>query len=409
MSFAKIERQERKHAHYVWVAFRSNSGRRLRAAVRDYLNSYASRYIAANEAVRTCKRRTHKSVEQITTEMNVWRPCDERVNVNVAMKETPSFPSQCEYDIRARVTLAFGPENQARQILIRNLLKAMWYTSSCQTMHNGGRTRAVHLVKEYYAKGYQFIQEVDIYRCFPSFDNKGIGKFLCLPEKVTEHVLGASSLNLNPSITCRREVIYHSPDFSLSPMELLYERFGEDWDPAQLGLIEGSKVSSFAAELLLAPVCDDLAVSGLGRVVNYADNFLLMAKTKRGLTKLIKILREGLHTHPAGPLKVKDFPTHVAPQNEFEFLGYKFLPNGKRLSCTWGKRAETKARKLRREGHRLLTSSMPQDRKASEFERIQKKHCSIVGAFPEWPDRMNYHHSKMRALADHIGENDHSG
>ena len=403
MNIAKASRQERKLTRKVRTAFEAGNRGRLRSSVRDYVNAYSCRYVAAVEAVSACKRKTHKPAEQIAREMNVWRSCGERVDVNVAIRQVSPQPGQnalCDY--RARVTLAFGPENQARQILIRNLLKAMWRTSDNQTMLDGGRTRAVHLVQDCYAEGYQHILEADINRCFPSFDNKGIGRFLCLPEKVTKHVLGASSLNLHPSRHCRKEVLYHSPSLSCSPMEQFMELFGEDWDPAQLGLIEGSKASSFAAELLLAPVCDELTESGLGQVVNYADNFLLMAKSKSELTRLTHILREGLHTHLAGPLQVKDLPKATKPQEPFEFLGYKFLPDGDCLCCTWGEKAETKARKIRRDGHRILTSGMSLEAKERKFNRIQQQHCGIVGAFPEWREGKSFHHKKMRALDRHL-------
>lgn len=406
MNIAKATRQEKKLAGNVKVAFNNGSKGRLRSTVRDYVNSYSARLVAAAEAVDSCKRKTHKDVLQIAREMNVWRFCDERVDVNVAFRQVPPQRGQnAQYDIRARVTLSFGPENQARQILVRNVLKAMWRTSQAQTMLDGGRTRAARLVQDFYAEGYQHTLEADIYRCFPSFDNRGIGNFLCLPEKVTRHVLGASSLNLHPSRQCRKEVLYHSPSLPCTPMEQFMEMFGEDWDPAQLGLIEGSKASPFAAELLLAPVCEALTKSGLGRVVNYADNFVLMAKSKSELKKLTNILRKGLHTHPAGPLQVKDLRNVTKPQMSFEFLGYKFLPAGDCLRSTWGEKAETKARKLRMYGHRVLTSGMPIKTKQREFDLIRQKHCGIVGAFPEWREGKSFHQTKIRALGRHLKRN----
>jgi len=403
MTVNRLEGQELKLAEKVRRAMQSGRRKYLRSAIRGYVNSYAARYVAAKEAVDKCKRRSHKPIEQIAREMNVWQRCDERAYVNVKIEQVSPQPRQVgDYDLRARVWLSFGPENQARQILIRNLLKAMWCISARQTIFGGGRTRAVQMVKDYYAEGYQHIVEVDIHRCFQSFDRQGIATFLCLPEKVNEHVLGASSLNLHPSVSCRKDVLYHSPDLSGGTMDLFMARFGEDWDPAQLGLIEGSKVSSFAAELLLAPVCDDLVARGAGQVVNYADNFLLMARSKSELSELCNILREGLHTHPAGPLQVKALPRPVRPQEPFEFLGYKFLPNGENLSCMWGRKAETKARKVRRDGHRVLASKMPPVQKEREFSQLMRKHRGIVGAFPEWRDGVDFHRTKMEALRRHF-------
>jgi hypothetical protein len=185
-------------------------------------------------------------------------------------------------------------------------------------------------------------------------------------------------------------------------MDLLMGKFGEDWDPAQLGLIEGSKVSSFAAELLLAPICEELTARGAGQVINYADNFLLMAKSNSELRELRNILRKGLHTHPAGPLQVKDLQGIQSSNRPFIFLGYKFTPVGGDLVCTWGPKAETNARKVRREGHRLLSSKMPDARKEMAFQKLVERHLGIVNAFPEWLEGPDLHRKKMQTMESHL-------
>jgi hypothetical protein len=185
-------------------------------------------------------------------------------------------------------------------------------------------------------------------------------------------------------------------------MDLLMGKFGQDWDPAQLGLIEGSKVSSFAAELLLAPICEEMTARGVGQVINYADNFLLMAKSNSELRELRNILRKGLHTHPAGPLQVKDLLGIQFSNGPFIFLGYKFSPVGNDLVCTWGPKAETNARKMRREGHRLLSSKMPETRKEIAFQKLKEKHLGIVNAFPEWLEGPDLHRKKMQPLERHL-------
>ena len=86
MNIAKATRQETQLAGNVKVAFNNGSKGRLRSTVRDYVNSYSARLVAAAEAVDSCKRKTHKDVLQIAREMNVWRFCYERVDVNLALK-----------------------------------------------------------------------------------------------------------------------------------------------------------------------------------------------------------------------------------------------------------------------------------------------------------------------------------
>lgn len=403
MSYKKFNTIEKKLARRVRAAYDSDNKTLIHNAVARYLNSYAARYVASSQASRSSGRLSHKTVEQIAKELNVWRPCDENVKISLAWKDRTGKPNGgSEHDPRPRVILSFGTEHRARQMLVRNLMKAKWNVAESQTMFAGGRPRAVKLVKQNFAEGYHSVFEVDVYRCFKSFSRQGITEFLCLPEKVTDYVLGARSLRLELSSGSKKDVIHRSPDCPYSDMELFMERFGQDWDPAQLGLIEGSSASPFASELLLAPVCEVLASCGYGRVVNYADNFLLMAKSQGDLRKLYNTLRKELRAHPAGPLQVNECFRSYQPGRAFEFLGYRFTPSNGTLACSLGSRSETKARKLRLSAHRNLTSSMPYKSKRQVFSETKSRHGAIIAAFPEWTGGQQFHESKMAVLEQHL-------
>jgi hypothetical protein len=218
MKLEKLERQEKKLAENVAKAFRSKNTKAMRSANRAYLNSYACRFVATRKVIESSTRRSHKSAEEIARDLNVWIGCDEVAKLNVVLKDVRlEDGDDVHEDIRARVTVDFGIENRARQILVREMLRLMWRTSCSQTLFNGGRNRAVRLVKEYYADGYQYVVEGDVYRCFQSFDKQGISNFLRLPEKVVENVLGASSLKLRPSLRqCRQSEMRFAPDTPLA-------------------------------------------------------------------------------------------------------------------------------------------------------------------------------------------------
>lgn len=157
-----------------------------------YLNSYAACKVAALEAVKSTRTRTHKTPDQIASEMDIWRPCDELVRVNLLRKPN----TECDY----RFPLSFGVVNQARQILVRTLLQARWAVSPGQMMFAGGRNAAVNKLNEHYENGYRHVMEVDIYKCFHGFDEEKIGNFLSLPQTVVSHNLCGLSLNISPSL-----------------------------------------------------------------------------------------------------------------------------------------------------------------------------------------------------------------
>jgi hypothetical protein len=107
------------------------------------------------------------------------------------------------------------------------------------------------------------------------------------------------------------------------PLKELKEKAAEEFVQARLGLPRGSGASPLASDLLLAPVVN--AMSGFpGRVVVYADNFVLMAKTYNDVCKMFGTLKSLLEGHPAGPLSlIREWDSHKQG-GRFNFLGYEY-------------------------------------------------------------------------------------
>ncbi|WP_162933323.1 hypothetical protein [Sulfitobacter mediterraneus] len=392
----KLIRSEAKHAALVHAAWKSNGRQRLHEAQRMYLHSFAARYVAAREAKLMSSMSTHKKTKKIARDMNLFKRCSEVVQLDMRRKPNTEF----DY----RFIMRFGPEQQARQILLRNMLKARFGTAAAQTVFAGGRDAAARRLKEYYSVGYVWIQEFDIARCFNSFRMDKAASFLSLPGRVCENVLTTTTLNIRPSLSIRRNLTCHSPNDDFDPMDFIEETFRDDWDRARQGLIEGSRVSPFVAELLLAPVCEALSECSRTKVINYADNFLLMAKTPRGLKTIADKLQDELCTHPVGPLQVNPKTSRNGPNDSFDFLGYRCNPDDGKLVFSWSEQAEAKARKLRKRAHKKLTSKTPFDDKLAIFEKVQRRHQGLVGAYPLWKDRQEFHQQKMAKLQLHLGE-----
>jgi hypothetical protein len=95
--------------------------------------------------------------------------------------------------------------------------------------------------------------------------------------------------------------------------------FAEDIAEARRGIPQGSAVSPLVAEMLLAPVLAQLPDCGI--VLNYADNFLIMAGTEKEAVSIRKSLWSALEAHPAGPLIPKESKLYQSGQ-VVEFLGH---------------------------------------------------------------------------------------
>jgi len=397
------KRKERKLAARVTAAFLDQSRPRLHAAKRAYLNSFAARYTAAAEVLE--KAYTHDSAMRLAGRIDLWQPCGEVARVlPVAKKNRPM------HDPSYRFIFSFGRENRTRQVLIRNLLEARWATAPGQTMFGGGRAAAVRQTQQHFAEGFTHVVEADIRKCFNSFGMAGTASFLSLPEAVVNLSLSGRSLNVAPHITWLKDHHMNElyglfdlpqthPRVPPRPMDVLAELYGEDWVRAQQGLIEGALCSSRVAELLLADICQVLGVPDYGRLVNYADNFLLMARSQSDAAQLLAVLQDALLVHPAGPLTVKEDLNLVPHGHAFEFLGYRFTPSQAELAVTWSSGNEAKARTLRRDCYRILGSSrMPFARKASVLAETEGKHRNFVYSFASWPGARALHEEKMGPL-----------
>ena len=165
-----------------------------------------------------------------------------------------------------------------------------------------------------------------------------------------------------------------------------------------MGLPEGSRLSPIVAELLLAPVVRALMATRRGRVVTYADNFLLSATSEARLHWLVQSLRDELSRHLAGPLTVRDQFHTRNPHDEFEFLGYLLTPNSDDIRVTWAPKHERHAREMRRQAYKQLNSTMPRQRKLEALSSIEREHTAFTRSFIAWPERMAFNEVKLAGL-----------
>lgn len=93
---------------------------------------------------------------------------------------------------------------------------------------------------------------------------------------------------------------------------------------ARRGIPQGSAASPILAEMLLAPLLFQVPSGGV--VVAYADNILLMAKSKSDVDAMTESLEIALKEHSAGQLwpKIKSFPAG----GPIDFLGHRLTADG---------------------------------------------------------------------------------
>ncbi len=374
------------------ISLAANSSK-LRGEIRNYLRSYAARTLAVEEAKRKKRVKLSKTeVQSIAQELNVWDPCVEEVILHPKLKEG----SQGDF----RWLLSYGIENASRQILVRNALAAVGGLAPEQTIYQGGRDEAIKRVIQNYEAGYDHVFELDVYKCFKSFDRTKIGNYLGLPERVVTNVLSGVNLKISLSTQYGDNALAYEPSDASTSLDLI-TIMDSDWGPAQQGLSEGSIVSPLAAEMLLAWIVKNVT-DGAWRIVVYADNFLCQCQDEKAAHALNIGLRELLHKHPAGPLKANSGLSLISPENTFHFLGYAFDSSDGTAKPCLGEGGNLKLRRLRKNAYKMLNApNVPIAKKTSVYKHTLKKQREIVGGYKEWSDAKDYLKIKEAKLRMH--------
>ncbi|MEO1397815.1 MAG: hypothetical protein AAFU56_02985 [Pseudomonadota bacterium] len=297
---------------------------------------------------------------------------------------------------------SFGAINRTRHLVVKNATYRQRRTHRDQTLLRGQHCGVSRVIQNF-RDGFRYIAEMDIESCYQSFNSTRVGQLLALPERVTANSLGMHNLKLHPTPNLAWEW-YHPSDVS-SPeklAEVFFHQFEVEIATALPGLIEGSMASPFVVEMLLAPTCRALRTANLGRVVCYADNFLLMAKSAKQLEAMEQRLRDELLAHPVGSHLVH-LDRNSSPGSPFPFLGYQLVPERGMLRPEPGTKVLKNAKNLRKCVYKKLRSSIPLAEKRRIFVKTEEKHWTIVNSLRLWEGRKNFHNCKMRTFRRQLG------
>jgi hypothetical protein len=178
----------------------------------------------------------------------------------------------------------------------------------------GGVASAIARVAALMAEGYECAIETDIVSCYPSFRAEKMNTALPIDKEVIKNVIMARDYNMVPGDSLK--YLYGpSADDKGDPFTLALKL-----EEARCGMPHGSAVAALVAEIVMAPVLKSLPDSGVG--VNYADNTLVLAKTKDAARSVTKTMWSALKGHPVGPLTPSQ-KGEYGPGEELRVLGHR--------------------------------------------------------------------------------------
>jgi Reverse transcriptase (RNA-dependent DNA polymerase) len=289
------------------AAVEAGKHKRAKWLLIQWLRSRDAKRLAVRLACRQMpwhQRPDKSELDAIAARIDPWEGTDEVVLVKMQAKEDQPD----DY----RLTMDFGIKNRALQYLLLLALREVVKLHPNQ-YGSKGTHKAIQHVAAAMSEGYLWAIEFDIEDFYPSFSGKEVPSYLPLPKKVTEMVLIGEHLNVKggPTLTsafgCEGDDEYYPT--------LLNDKLVE----ARRGIPQGSAVSPLIAEALLAPTLH--SIPKIGVFVAYADNILLLAKSKEDVVAMSKGLRSALQAHPVGPFQPKMKPFDAG--QPIEFLGHK--------------------------------------------------------------------------------------
>jgi hypothetical protein len=341
------------------------------------LRSFSMKRVAAKEV---CKKK-FKDVchDALAREMDLWQPPEASAKCWLKPKPDGGF----------RVVFSFGAHDRAKQVLLRNVICPRFTPSERQYFSRGGHNAAVKEIQKLFRE-YPVVAEFDAVDCYSSFNVGGAASFLHLPEKVGAYTLSGSHRHIIPPND--KEIPSFGGDENLQRIRAKVEA---KIRMANLGLMAGSKVAPVVAEMLFKSVCQAVLASRAGIVINYADNFFLLAKSESALKELSNILSEALRSHPAGPLQVHEKLFRPAKGQAFEFLGYRLQPTRHGLIASMSQANEQKAKDLRKELRERINYTKGEFRKEELFQEVSSRHFKRIKAFPLFLGGQRYHQEKM--------------
>lgn len=208
-----------------------------------------------------------------------------------------------------RVTHAFGIQHKTAQHMVKRVLSAHVAPRPFQYTHKGTHA-AIIAVREALASGYRYVAHLDICEFYPSFELEMLAPELPLPPEVVQRVVVGRHM-----ATVLDKVKGNGQQVHLPYPHTLHSLTHEARRGLPQGSISSSSVGTFSVSQL------DWPPIKTARLVNYADNFLIVATNMARLEKRIEKLVGSVGKMPGGCFKLKLLSKGLA-SGGVNFLGH---------------------------------------------------------------------------------------
>lgn len=397
---ARRKHHEKNLRRRVEQAFGEGNSSKRKRDVRMYLNSLDAKVHAvamANRGLKPHQRVAESSILNIARHLDPWSGTTEEVTVRLRYKgfKTPDDISEF------RPIHAFGIEHRSLQQLVLPILRASANLHERQYSSRGGVHQAIREVKRALKEGYTYAREFDLNSYFPSLDREGLAEYLPLPTKVTNNVVTSAHYSLNvvsyPVLFGPDEKEAASPSGDASHLFVA---------EVQRGIPQGSTISPLVSEMILSDGIEVLASNSSCRIINFADNVLVMAKKSKDCGKLGEDLSVFLENHCAGPLSLNP-PTEFKNGGPIIFLGHTLTKSGSDIQIvpSW-KNQERCKKRIRSALRSALRAQLPQSRSLAILDSLENYISSWTASFSLWSDANSFKkraHELIQDARDEIG------
>jgi hypothetical protein len=266
--------------------------------------------------------------------------------------------------------MKFGLENRSLQYLVKAALMATADLHPHQYGSVGVQSAIAHVAK-LMEQGYLWSVEIDIEKCFPSFEEERLYEFLPLPKEVIRHVIMASHLNITSG---NLYDLFGPAEHGVDPV-FVTDALAE----ARRGIPQGSAVSNLVSEILLAYPIKNLPTCGVA--IGYADNTLLMATNEKDAVTMTEAFGAALKAHPVGLLRPKSQGSSK-PGEPVDYLGYRLTLVGGKVKIEPDPENDAVfAGEMKKGVLRLEKSKLPPVERQKIAKNLRRKLTSWTGAF----------------------------
>ncbi len=284
-----------------------------------------------------------------------------------------------------RTVFKFGVENYAIQLIAHWQLEASYEVPAWQycAKGRGGVPGAVSEVAGLIESGHKWVVCADIKKCYDFFSAGEVARLLPIPAKLARNSLTAERLNL------RRSRHNTGPGPAMRHVFPLSMEHGKLPKPLPAyGICQGSAAAPLAVAILLGDLDQNLPEGS--RLVGYADNLFVLARTKRQAVVALRTLICSLKNVPAGRLVLNDEKSVRQASWGFEALGYHLRARGGRVEI------RPSARNLER-GERSFNAALQRDQDdgAGQAECARRFVEGWASSFRLWPRVRDWRFDKL--------------